>query len=261
MNNNNFDFKKLLFITGNVLVLSLALLAIVVTIGEKKSWSHQVNQGTTITVSGEGEVTAIPDIAVISFTIRSVAKTVPDVQKKAEDIMKPTNDELAKLGVATKDIKTISYTVNPKYTYGMAPAIYCLSNCPVPQQKLEGYEVAETIQVKVRKIDDSGKVLALLGTNNITEISGPDFTVDDMNKVNSDAKALAIADAKIKAEATAKALGVELGRITGFSEGGNYPQPMMYGAMSSKAESVSNVTVPVGESVIKKNVSITYELE
>ena len=259
MNNNNFDFKNLLFITGNVLVLSLALLAIMFAVGEKKSWSHQANQGATITVSGEGEVTAIPDIAVISFTIRSVAKTVPESQKKAEDIMKPTNDGLAKLGVATKDIKTISYSVNPKYTY--ESQVYCLSNCPSTKPKLEGYEVAETIQVKVRKIDDSGKVLALLGTNNITEISGPDFTVDDMDKVNSNAKALAITDAKVKAKATAKALGVELGRITGFSEGGNYPQPMMYGAMSAKSESVSDVTIPVGESVIKKNVSITYELE
>lgn len=259
MNNNNFDFKKLLFITGNVLVLSLALLAIMFAVGEKKSWGHQANQGATITVNGEGEVTAIPDVALVSFTIREVAKTVPEAQKKAEDIIKPTNDGLAKLGVANKDIKTISYTVNPKYTY--EAQIYCLSNCPPNKPKLEGYEVSETIQVKVRNIDDSGKVLALLGTNNITEISGPDFTVDDMDKINSDAKALAIANAKLKAKATAKALGVELGRITGFSEDNNYPRPMMYGAMSAKAESVSSVTVPIGESVIKKTVSITYEIE
>lgn len=258
MNNNNFDFKSFLFITGNVLVLSLSVLAIMFAVGEKKSWNHQANQGATITVSGEGEVIAVPDISVVSFTIRNVSKTVPDAQKQVEDIMKKTVEGLDGLNVEDKDIKTISYTVNPKYSY--EPQVYCLSNCVPTKPKLEGYEVAETVQVKIRNIDDSGKVLALLGTNNITEISGPDFTVDNIEKINNDAKALAITDAKVKAKATAKALGVELDRIVGFSEGDNYPQPM-YSTMSAKAEGVRDVTIPVGESVIKKTVSITYELE
>lgn len=258
MDNNKFDFKSYLFFTGNVLVLSLSILAIMFAVGEKKSWSHQANQGATITVSGEGEVIAVPDISVISFTVRNVSKTVPESQKQVEDIVKKTTEGLDKLSVDDKDIKTISYTVNPKYSY--ESQVYCLSNCPPMKPKLDGYEVAETIQVKVRNINDSGKVLALLGTNNITEISGPNFTVDDMEKINTEAKTKAIADAKVKAKATAKALGVDLGRITGFSEDNNYGRPM-YSVMSAKAEGVSDVTIPVGESVIKKTVSITYELE
>lgn len=250
--------KNYLFITGNILILSLSLVAVVFAIGEKKSWGHQTNQGATITISGEGEAVAVPDISVLSFTIRMVGATVPEAQKKAEDVMKIVNDEIIKLGVSAKDIKTTSYTVNPKYSYETAS--HCARNCPPPKQKLDGYEVAETVQVKVRNIDNSGKVLALLGTNNVTEISGPDFTIDDMDKINMEAKAKAIEDAKSKAEATAKSLGVELDRIVGFSEGGNYSQPV-YSMMSAKAESVRDVTIPAGENIIKKIVSITYEIE
>ena len=261
MNENNI--KTNVWRTGVVLAISLSVLALTYAYGEVKSWNHQALQGATITVSGVGEATAIPDIATISFTIREVGKTVPGAQKLVEAKAKPALNALTKLGVATKDVKTISYTVNPKYEYDtitICPqGAYCQS-----KQKLVGYEVSQTTQVKIRKIDSAGEAIAIIGDNKISEINGPSFEVDDIEKVKADAKANAIKDARTKAEATASALDVDLGRITGFNEdNGGYNPPMFSKTTSFGAESrdsLQTVSIPQGETLIKSTVSITYEL-
>lgn len=224
---------------------------------------HPNGQIASISVSGDGEVTAIPDIAAISFTVRESAKTVPEAQKAVEaKIVKATAD-IAKLGVATKDIKTTSYIVNPKYE--SQPTGYCSGYvCPPGKTVITGYEVAQSMAVKVRKVDTAGAVIGAVGAVEISEISGPDFTVDDMDKVQADAKALAIKKAQEKAEVTAKALGVSLGAITQFNEDNGGYSPVMFRAevMSSKAGGMADaVTLPQGESVIKSRVTITYSLK
>jgi uncharacterized protein YggE len=135
--------------------------------------------------------------------------------------------------------------------------------CPISKTIISGYEVAETIQVKVRAIDKAGEVVGLIGNENITEISGPEFTVDEPEKAQAEAKVKAISDAKAKAEATAKALGVSLGSITSFGEdmGGYYPVMMSARSESFDMKSAPvEATLPVGQSVIRSKVTITYTL-
>jgi uncharacterized protein YggE len=256
------NYKQYAFLAGSVAGVALALLALTMSVTEYKSWKHTNGQLPTITVSGEGEVTAVPDIATVTFTVRETKKTVPEAQKATEAKVKVALDAIKKLGVAEKDIKTLSYTVNPKYeSQGSA----CAWNMPCPPTKtvLVGYDVANTIQVKVRKVDTAGDVLGAIGTANITEVSGPEFTVDDMEKVQADAKEKAIKNAKDKAKATAEALGVSLGAISQYNEDGGYT-PMFYKAeMSVMSAGVARdaVSVPQGESVIKARVTITYTLD
>ena len=256
---NNYDFKKFTFISGGVALITIALLAIVMSLSEWKMMSRGGSNSASITVSGEGEITAAPDIATVNFTIRESAKTVPEAQKLAEAKMVKALASLSSLGIDKKDTKTVSYTVNPKYE---SQATYCVSGyCPVGKTIVTGYEITESVQVKVRKIEKAGDVLGALGAIEITEISGPEFTVDDINKANAEAKAKAIADARAKASATAKALGVSLGSITQYSEDNGGYYPVMYGMASSmKSQAMDSVSVPTGESVIKAHVSVTYSV-
>lgn len=255
------NYKQYAFLTGSIALAAVALLALTMSVTEYKSWKHANGQLATITVSGEGEVTAVPDIATVTFTVRETAKTVPEAQKATEKKVKEALAAMKSLGVAEKDMKTLSYTVNPKYEYNQ---IYCITTpCPSGKNVLVGYDVANTIQVKVRKVDLAGDVLGAIGKANITEVSGPDFTVDDMDKVEAEAKEKAIANAKEKAKATAKSLGVSLGSISQYNEDGGY-QPYYraevatFKAMGSASDAVS---VPQGESVIKARVTITYTLD
>lgn len=261
MESNNY--KKYTWIAGTVSMVCIAFAAIAFGMNNFDAIKHPSGQIASISVTGEGEVTAIPDVATVFFTVRESAKTVPEAQKLAEAKITTALKELNALGVDKKDTKTLSYTVNPKYEQQQVG--YCTGyTCPPSKTIINGYEVSQSVTIKVRKVDQAGEVIGVLGKVNITEITGPDFTVDDLDKSKEQAKAIAIAKAQAKAQATAKALGVRLGAITQFSEdnGGYYPvmyrDSMAVSANQSKAEAV---TLPQGESVIKSNVTITYTLK
>lgn len=259
------NYKKYVWMSGTIALICIAFASIAFGFNNFDAIKHPNGQVASISVSGEGEVTAKPDIATVSFTVRESAKTVPEAQKLAEAKIAAGVKALEALGVNNdKDVKTLSYYVNPKYESQQTG--YCNGYvCPPSKSVIVGYEVSQSVTVKVRKVDQAGEVLGALGKVNITEISGPDFTVDDMDKVNAEAKALAIKEAQEKAKVTAKDLGVSLGSIIQFSEdnGGYYPQmyraTMASGmALDAKAESV---TLPQGENVIKSRVTITYTIK
>jgi uncharacterized protein YggE len=247
---------------GSVALLCIAFAAIASGLHDLSARKHPNGQVASITVTGEGEVTSVPDIATVTFTIRETGKTVPEVQKLVETKIAKALKDLESLDVAKKDTKTLSYTVNPHYE---SQGVMCTGYvCPPTKTTITGYDVAETVQVKVRKVDNAGNVISALGKANITEISGPEFTVDEPEKAQKEAKEKAIKQAQEKAKATAQALGADLGAIIQYNEdGGGYYPVMMY----SKAESSmggmarDSVSLPQGESVIKSRVTITYTID
>ena len=215
----------------------------------------------TIDVSGEGEAFAIPDVATLGFSVEEKAKTI----KEAQDIVTKKIDTvltfLKESGVAEKDIKTANYNVYPEYVY-QQPCY--TSPCPVAKEpQLVGYHVGQTITVKVRDTAKIGTVIEGISTRGITNLTGPDFTVDDPDGVKAEARKEAIDDAQAKAKILAKDLHVRLVRIARFTEsnGGYYPQAYMakdsgYGMGGGAPE----VQVPVGENKFTSNVTITYEI-
>jgi uncharacterized protein YggE len=258
-----FDYKKFTYIAGTLALIGVFFASIAVASSQWHGINHPNGQTSSITVTGDGEVTAIPDIATVNFTVRESAKTVPEAQKLAEAKIQAATKALSTLGIDKKDIRTISYYVNPKYeSYAATTGMY-----PVYNQRITGYEVTESIEVKVRKTDSAGDAIGALGAANITEISGPSFTVEDMDKVQADAKEKAIAEAKDKAKATARSLGMDLGDVLQFSEdngGGYYPmyaRDVTSNQALGKGASTPEVSLPMGENTIKSHVTITYSLE
>jgi uncharacterized protein YggE len=259
------NYKKHTWIVGTVALGAVAFAAITFGLSNLDAIKHPNGQVAQITVVGEGESTAIPNIATVTFTVRESAKTVPEAQKLAQAKIEKGLKALSDLGVdAKKDVKTLSYNVNPKYeTESTAPC--SMYSCPPTKTVVNGYEVYQSVSVKVRKVDQAGDVIGLLGKAEITEISGPDFTVDDMDSLKAEAKIIAIKKAQAKAEEEAKALGVSLGVVMSFNEdnGGYYPTMMYSKAMSvgGVAEARDAVSLPQGENVIKSRVTITYTIK
>lgn len=258
------DYKKYVWVTGSLALVALSFASVAFGINNLSLTKHPNGQIASITVSGEGEVTALPDIATVTLTVRESAKTVPEAQKLVEAKISSAIKELSALSVEKKDTKTLSYTINPKYEQ-QGSGICTAYGCPAVKTIVTGYEVAQSMQVKVRKIDQAGAVIGVIGKANITEVSGPEFTVEDMDKVKAEAKALAIEKALEKAKLTAKSLNVDLGSIISFNEDGGNMYPVMYARanMMDKESSLGapDVTLPQGENVIKSNVTITYTLE
>ncbi len=213
-----------------------------------------------ITITGHGEVQAVPDIANISFTIRKDAKTVGDAQAQVAVVEAKVLESLKANNILDGDRKTVDASFNPKYEYNTG--ICTMNNCP-NRSTIVGYEAYESIDVKIRKIDDTGKIIQDLGVLGVTELSGPNFAIDKEDSFKDTARKDAINDAKAKAKELAKELGVRLGKITSFSEGGNYATPMY---VNAKMDSVSATgapapaVLPVGENTISSDVTITYEI-
>ncbi|MBI2120612.1 MAG: SIMPL domain-containing protein [Parcubacteria group bacterium] len=223
----------------------------------------------TIQVSGMGEVFAKPDIAEFSFSVSKDAKTIAEAQKVSAEKINEIMAFLKESGIDEKDIKTENYSLNPKYEWQEGEPRLCIqmvgAYCPPPggKQILVGYEVNQTISVKIRKIDDSGKILVGVGEKGATNISGVGFSVDEKDAIEADARAEAIQDAEEKAKVLAKSLGVRITRIVSFSENGFTPMYQGFDgeAMSLKAaDAVVPPEVPVGENKFVSNVNIIYEI-
>lgn len=245
----------------------LALFLFAATLAEVKGLrfiGSGVAATNTISVSGEGEVFAVPDIATYSVTVRETAKQVKDAQDAAS---KKGNDIIAYLkeqGIDEKDIKTADYSVNPQYEYTQTE---CPAGgyCPPGKQILMGFEVRQTLTVKVRDTKKAGDLLSGVGSRGASEVSGLTFEIDDEDKLKAEARDKAIKQAQEKAEVLARSLGVSLVRVVGFfeNEGPVYPIYGMGGAERAMDASFKSAPpeIPAGENKIVSNVSVTYEIK
>lgn len=220
----------------------------------------------TISISGYGESFAVPDIATFTFSVTSKKATVAAAQEEATTKINAVTDYLKSAGIEEKDIQTSDYSVYPQYEYQQSA---CTPNgiCPPGKSILTGYEVRQTTSVKVRDTEKAGDLLTGVGSKGATEVSGLNFTFDDPDAVQAEAREEAIADAKEKADKLAQELGVRLVRVVNFSESsGGYP-PMPYydaaygrGGAENQATKAVAPDISVGQNKVTSNISITYEI-
>ena len=264
-------------VTRGVLLLavsgSLLLLAMFATyMKEYKYIGRDVNAQTTITVTGNGDAYAIPDIATVSYTITQEAKTVAEARTTVDTKMKNIHKFLSDSGVEDKDIKA-NYSFYPKYEW-QQKQIECIAYpCiqPTGKQVLTGYEVSEQVEVTIRNIDKNadaaGTIVGGLAEKGATNLSGPNFMVEKEDTVQATARETAIAKAKAKADQLAKDLGVSIVRIVSFNEGGNYPIMYARGGMEMKEMSADasvspqSANIPAGQNKYTSNVTIVYEIK
>lgn len=251
------------------LVGAVLLGAMVITqVKEYRYIGGGVPSSNTISVSGSGEVFAAPDIANISFTVRESATKVSAAQDKVSVKVKAALAGIRKAGVADKDIKTQNYSSNPTYEWqeGTPVCTTSVSICPPyrpGKQVITGYEVSQTVTVKVRNLEAVNGLVDGLATAGVTEMQGPNFAIDQEDALQAEARKQAIDKAKAKAEILARDLGVSLVRIVSFSEGNNYPvyaRAMVSAAGMDSAKAVPAPELPQGENQITSNVTITYEI-
>lgn len=256
--------KSNLIKAGGLFLIIVSVYFVIRIASEFKNYGAN-KETSMITLSGHGEVQAVPDIASVYFTISKDAKTVKEAQDMVAKIEKSVLDVLKKNGVAEKDIKTDNASFYPKYEYKYDTKLVPCNEYGCPPQNgkniIVGYTASESITVKVRNTDDAGKIMQGLGETGVSNLNGPNFMIDDEDALKAEARKKAIDDAKEKAKVLAKDLGVRLVRVTNFSENGGYAYPVMYGKdmMNASAESAP-ASLPKGENTISSDVSITYEI-
>jgi uncharacterized protein YggE len=210
---------------------------------------------TVISVSGEGKAPATPDIASLSFGVtvqrKATAKAAMDELAKT---MNAVIDAVKKSGVEEKDITTESLSLNPAYDWNEG------------KQIARGFDASQSLRVKVRDMDKTSDVLAAATNAGANNAGGVNFVIDDPEKARAQARDAAIKQAQLKAKVLADQLGMSLGKLKSYSEGGGYMPPMPYatramaGAMM-EADMAQAPEIPVGEQEVPVQVQLTYELK
>jgi uncharacterized protein YggE len=236
-----------------MLVLALASYALLNFKSAKTAGDYPAN----ISVNGTGEVAAVPDVGQFSFSVMAEGATAEEAQGASAAKINAILAFLKEQGVEDKDVKTEGYNMYPKYKYEERMCAFGMY-CPPGEQVQDGYEVSQSVTVKVRDTAKSGALVAGAGEKGATNISGISFIVDDIEKFRAEARTKAIADAKTKADKLAADLGVKLVRIVSFYENEGY---YAKAEMSEDMGGYAAPSMPVGEESTTASVNITYEIK
>jgi uncharacterized protein YggE len=206
--------------------------------------------GTRLDVSADGQVTRAPDIVTVSAGVVTQASSAASAMADNAKRMAATVVALKRAGVADKDIRTASISLQPQYRYAdnQPPAI-------------TGYQASNQLTVTFRDIGRTGAILDALVAAGVNQIGGPDFALEHPDAALDEARVQAVQKARAKAEVYAKAAGLSIKRIVAIGESGGYspqpPRPMMM-AMARAKEATD---LQPGEEKIGVTVNVTFELQ
>jgi hypothetical protein len=212
----------------------------------------QTITGTRLDVTGTGEVTRVPDVAIISAGVVSRAASATAALQDSATRMSQVVAALKRAGVRDPDIQTSNVSLNPEYRY------------PENQTaQLVGYTATNQLTIRFRDIRNSGKILDALVAQGANQINGPNLTLDKPEPALDEARAKAIAAGRARAELYARSLGLRIVRVVSVSEGGGYavpPPPPPMPMMMARGERDSTSIQP-GEQKLQVNVAMTFELQ
>lgn len=210
-----------------------------------------------IVVTGVGEASAKPDIALTQLTVLRSAETARAALDDANKAMAEVLDAMKGLKIESRDLQTSGFSITPQYRYDQKPD--GTQSPPV----LVGYEVRNTLSVRIRDIASVGALLdkaVSLGVNQGGDIN---FTISDPAPIRSAARQDAVKDAMATAKTLADAAGVTLGPVVSIDTGGHeappMPAPMARMALAAPQMDKS-VPVEAGENTVQATVRMVFEI-
>ncbi|MDC8754207.1 SIMPL domain-containing protein [Erythrobacter sp. sf7] len=198
-------------------------------------------------------VTVAPDMATIGAGVTSEAPTAVEALRMNSAEMQKVIDRIKALGIAEKDIQTTGINLNARYDYDREGQ----------RQIFRGYQVSNRVSVKLRKIEDTGKVLDALVAAGATDLSGPNFSIENDDAAKDAARKRALERATDRATAYAAMLGYDGARVLSVRESISGSGPMPESAMlRMSADMPSAAPPPVQPGMVSTgiSISITYEL-
>ena len=229
------------------------------------------NNADLFSADGTGTATAVPDTGVVNIGITQTAANVADAQNKTNSIAGKAIEDIKKLGIDIKDIKTTNYSVTPNYSSnpeplvpanGIAQQVYPIR--PPSQQQITGYTVTQNLEIDVKQTDKINKVVDTATADGANLVGQVSFSFSDemKTKLENQAREDAIVSAKAKAQSLTNLSGIHLGRLVNVVESNEVrPWPVAYMG-TGKAVTDSNqipTNVTPGESSVSIAVTLSYQ--
>jgi uncharacterized protein YggE len=242
-------FEMLLSIILNItkmkkVVLFLTIMFMTMSYGQETKQIPQIN------VNGEGKVKIAPDQVSISATVETKGNNAKDVKKQNDEKMDAVLKFIKKMNIPTADFRTKQVALNPQYDY---------------EKKKTSYNATQTVEILVKDLSKYDELMEGLVQQGINRLDNVSFESSKLAQYQSEARKLAIKDAKAKAEDYVSVLGQKVGKAYTISDNSQiyHPQPM-YAAMRMKESAdaaPSNETLAIGEIEITSNVSVSFILD
>ena len=213
--------------------------------------AQEQKQIPMINVSGEGKVKVAPDQVSISISIETKGTKAEDIKRENDKKMDGILKFIKKSNVAQEDFQTQRISLNPNYDY---------------EKKKSNYIATQSVQILLKDLSKYDALMEGLVNEGINRIDNVEFKSSKLIQLQSDARKLAMKEAKTKAEDYVSVLGQKVGKAILISDNSQtynpQPQPRMY-AMKSMAmdEATPKETLAIGEIEIVANVSVSFVLE
>ncbi|MBV7264589.1 SIMPL domain-containing protein [Erythrobacter ani] len=238
---------KTMLISGAALLASVYAAPLAATTVEIEA------DGPVVELSVFESVTVAPDIVTIGAGVTTDAPSAVEAMRQNAVRMQSVIDRIKSLGVDEKDIQTTGINLNARYDYDRTNE----------RQVFRGYQVSNRVSVLLRDIDETGEVLDALVAAGATDLSGPNFSIEDDEAAKSEARKRAITRAQKQAQSYAEMMGFDDIRVLAISEALQGRGPVPQFASRDIAESAVAVTaspVQPGQVSTGVNISIKYEM-
>jgi uncharacterized protein len=207
-----------------------------------------------IAVAGEGEAAIAPDMAWLNLSVTREAKTARAALDDANEAIAGVIAALKQAGIGDRDLQTSGLSIDPRYVYPQ-------NNDGSQQPQIVGYQVTNSLTVRVRDLARLGEVIDRAVTLGVNQGGGIMFDNDDPAEAMAEARKRAVADAVAKARTLAEAAEVNLGRVVEISESAP-PEPPIPLAKTMRMEAAADAAVPIetGENIYRVRVHVTFEI-
>lgn len=213
------------------------------------------NVTRTITVVGEGKVKVEPDSARVNIGVEVMRPTVREASDANEALIDSVIAAVQGAGVAEEDIQTSGFSVYSVYAQRFGP------NGPLPEEEVN-YRVSNNVNVTVRDLASVSNVLGAAIEAGANTIYGVEFAIDNTDKIDSEARAAAVANARAKAEELAALTGVTVGQVVAVSEViGNTPIYSAYREQVMGMGGGNSPTIQPGQLNLTLQLQVVYAIE
>lgn len=246
--------KKLRLLFGVFISLGviLAFLSVTLVQAGHESQVEEPESGErvrSVSVTGSGEIRAIPDLAIIRLGVENQAETAEATLDENNERMQALINALQDSGIPAESIQTQTIRLAPRYRFDEENG----------SQTLIGYSASNSVDIESDDLQRLGIILDQAVRAGATTIDSIRFELSNAEDLAADARQAAVANAKEKAEQLAELTGVSLGAVLDIQEFSNLPSPVQE-QVEFQAEAAA-IPIQPGKQTIRINVQITWQLE
>jgi uncharacterized protein len=206
----------------------------------------------TVSVSGMAEVSAEPDIARVTLGVEARKPSMQEaraaVAATVDRVLALTRD----LKIDPKQVNATRVQVQPEYRW----------NEKDRQRVLLGYMVSRQVEIELRDLDKLGTLLERAVDVGVNQVGDPMLDSSRRKELEREAMARAVDDARLNAEALARAAGVKLGTVRTLNGSSSAPPvPVLRTSMAmADAKMAPEATYQAGEMKFSASVNAEYDL-